>query len=1154
MRTPASLLRPSTVSLLLPLLLLSLTGDAVAQGSRWAQIVREDAPEVWWSFDEGDPTATSIVAGDMPLKPWIDGTLRIDQPGPTTAVSRNFGSVNRGLEFSGKAGALKVKDPGEGSPLDFDKGDALTIEAWVSPDAFSGTRYMYVVGKGRTFIKGFSRENHNYALRLQGKGGDAVLSFLFRSRPDGKGFAGDWHRWTSKEGFEVDGGWHHIAVSYEFGKKGSLVGYVDGRPVDGVWDMGGDTDRAPVVDNDELWIGSSMGMNPSSSFDGRLDEVAIYRKVLSPERMQLRVPYFPRPEPPPLPRSAPPRGEVLVEVIEGIPDKPIWPSTFPESRESWKEPAFAFFEMPQRYSSKGLRVDRSNPLALRASSLLTLPQGTYRFLVRTLRFGRLYIDGKLVVQTPERGHRGGGHGKMYDLESRIAPSSRPLYPGAVEKMAEIELDGLEHEFKFEVHAGGQGRRVELGETSVSFVKVAEGEGLRAEGQAASQESNELNTAYRVLSTRVDIPMTNRGWEAYERQRRLEYIAINQQRRFEADETEREYWADRHETARVVVDSRPNVEPPVVQAGTPVGNEIDHFILSRLEEEGAKPAPLCDDWTFLRRVSLHVLGTPPEPEMVREFFADNSSNRRAKFIDRVLADPGWADHWVGYWQDVLAENPNVINPTLNNTGPFRWWIFESFLDNKPLDRFATELILMEGSRNFGGPAGFEMASQNDAPYAAKAHIVGQSFLALEMKCARCHDAPYHDFAQSDLFSLAAMLKRSPQSVPASSTIPGGESNSELVTVSLKAGQPVQPEWSFTDKLNGTISDGVLRKRGDSREELAARVTSPHNERFAEVFVNRLWHRYLGRGLVISIDDWEDVEPGHPELLAWLGRQFTRSGYDVKQAARLILNSHTYQRALVIPEDGVSAGLFATPVRQRLSAEQLVDSMFAISGKPFRAGDMNIDVDGSRAIKSSLNLGIPRRAWMFSSMSNERDRPSLSLPYVAPFVSTLETFGWRESRQSPLTIREEEPTVLQPAIVANGTLGRRFTRLSDDSAFTALALQDRPVSEIVEETYVRTLTRRPNSEERAIFVELLSEGFADRIVESEVRKPLPPLPSIRTGVGWSNHLHPDANTLQVNTHEVVRKGDTPTKRLTAAWRERYEDLLWSLMNSPEFVFVP
>lgn len=1120
---------------------------AEAQESAWSRLIKEDSPVLWWNFD-GKEAGQPTTFGTKPIPTSeVVGDVKFDQAGPPRSTSPLFAVENRSIEMTSKVGVIKVTDPGEKSLIDFDKGDAITIEAWVKPDPFGGARYMYVAGKGRTYEKGFSRENHNYSLRLQGKGPDAVLSFLFRTRADKKS-PGDWHRWTSKEGFTVDQGWHHVAVTYEFGKADSLVGYVDGRPVPGDWDMGGATDKAPVVDDDQLWIGSSMAMGASSSFDGLLDEVAIYRKALKPERFMVRVPYFPKPSPPPMPQSAPPRDEILVEVIEGIPDSPSWPATFPEPSEFWKEPAFAFFATPQRYSSKALRSDRGNPLILRASSVLKLPAGKYRFLVRTLRFGRLYIDGKLVVETPKRGHRGGGHGQMYELESNLAPGSRQLFPGAVERMAEVDLDGEDHEFRFEVHAGGQTRRAEFGETSVSFAPVS------ASSDQTPEASKSGTTPFRVLSTKLDIPMTNRGWESYERQRRNDYLRMDQQKRQEIGDAEQHYWNQRHKIARQVAGGKPEIQLPGVKTGTSLRNAIDRFILARLQKKGVTPAPLCDDWTFMRRVSLHLIGTPPTPELVEEFMADKSSNRRARFIDRMLEHRGWADHWVGYWQDVLAENPNIINPTLNNTGPFRWWIFESFLDNKPFDRFATELISMEGSAKFGGPAGFEMASGNDAPFAAKAHIIGQGFLALEMKCARCHDAPYHDFAQEDLFSIAAMLKRSPQKVPKSSTIPGGLSNSELVKVSLKPDQPISAKWPFAEKVGSLIPDGILQSSDDSRRELAARVTSPHNDRFAEVLVNRLWHRYLGRGLVISMDDWETEEPSHPDLLRYLARDFVLTGYDIKHVARLILNSNTYQRQIAALDDDTPAELFAAPVRQRLSAEQLVDSLFATSGKNFRAGDMNIDVDGSRAIQSSLNLGIPRRAWMFSSMSNERDRPSLALPHVAPFVSTLETFGWRSSRQSPLTIREEEATVLQPAIIANGTLGRRFTRLSDDSKFTELALKDQPMSQLVNTVFIRSLTRKPDSEERAMFVELLSDGYAERINQEEVNKPLPPLPTLRTGVGWSNHLHPDANTLQVETHEVVSLGDPPTKRLAPAWRERFEDMLWALMNSPEFVFAP
>ncbi|MEY5012277.1 MAG: hypothetical protein RLZZ253_3416 [Verrucomicrobiota bacterium] len=126
--------------------------------------------------------------------------------------------------------------------------------------------------------------------------------------------------------------------------------------------------------------------------------------------------------------------------------------------------------------------------------------------------------------------------------------------------------------------------------------------------------------------------------------------------------------------------------------------------------------------------------------------------------------------MGYWQDVLAENPNILNPTLNNTGPFRWWIHESLVDRKPADLMVTELLRMKGSERFGGPAGFGVASQNDVPMAAKGTVVAAAFLGVEMKCARCHDAPAHASKQEHLFQLAALLANKPLTVPKTSSVP------------------------------------------------------------------------------------------------------------------------------------------------------------------------------------------------------------------------------------------------------------------------------------------------------------------------------------------------------------------------------------------------
>ena len=167
----------------------------------------------------------------------------------------------------------------------------------------------------------------------------------------------------------------------------------------------------------------------------------------------------------------------------------------------------------------------------------------------------------------------------------------------------------------------------------------------------------------------------------------------------------------------------------------------------------------------------MVGRIPTRAELSAFLTDRRADRRTRVIERLLSDRvGWADHWMGYWQDVLAENPGILKPQLNNTGPFRWWLHEAFVDNKPMDRFATELTMMEGSTLGGGPGGFALATLNDAPMAAKAHVLGKAFLATELQCARCHDAPAHPFKQRDLFSLAALLARAPQAVPVTSTVP------------------------------------------------------------------------------------------------------------------------------------------------------------------------------------------------------------------------------------------------------------------------------------------------------------------------------------------------------------------------------------------------
>ncbi len=549
-------------------------------------------------------------------------------------------------------------------------------------------------------------------------------------------------------------------------------------------------------------------------------------------------------------------------------------------------------------------------------------------------------------------------------------------------------------------------------------------------------------------------------------------------------------------------------------------------------DSATMTPLADDLTFLRRVYLDTVGVTPSEAETAAFRADRSADRRTRLIDRLLADARWADHWMGYWLDVLAENPNLINPTLNNTGPFRWWIHESLRDNKPMDLFVTELIRMEGSERFGGPAGFGVASQNDVPMAAKGIIVGSAFLGVEMKCARCHDAPTHLSKQKDLFEIAAMLGGKPLKVPATSSV-------------------VAPAWPFAAFCDEQTAAALAERPDATRDRLAAMITAPQNERFAQVMVNRIWQRFMGRGIVPTIGDWEKSAPSHPELLRWLAREFVRSGYDVKAVARLILNSHAYQRA-VDPALKETGPLFAAPAPRQIGAEQLVDSLFAATGTPFQLERVNLDLDSVRTIENALDLGDARRAWMLGSTSNERDRPSLMLPRVQAVGEVMEVFGWRGARPDAASgIREAGANVLQPALLSNGVMMTWLTRLSEDHGLTRFALEDQPLETFVERLFVRLFTRPPTAEEKALYVSELRPGFDTRIAGPA--SPRAESAPRRKFVAWSNHMKSEANTLRLEEEAAARRGEAPTARLDPAWRERFEDVLWALLHAPEWTHV-
>ncbi|HEY2156088.1 MAG TPA: DUF1549 domain-containing protein, partial [Isosphaeraceae bacterium] len=641
---------------------------------------------------------------------------------------------------------------------------------------------------------------------------------------------------------------------------------------------------------------------------------------------------------------------IRVEVVEGLDEQWSWPLTCGQPTESFDVPALGLVRLPTKYARGGIEADRRGPIALHASTVVRAVSGPYRLILRSRHAARLVVDGKVVAETRPITRNSAGHEPVPPEYVPEDSTWHPLPPGGQERIVDQVGDGAEHRVELWAIVGGKGLRNETGELLAAVALPGDVPKLIGD----------------------DVPLTGTGWEAFVDRESARLVALDADSRRRASSLDDAYWTGRHDLSRRLAEAIPSRVPPGA------GNLVDRAL-------GKIPGPLADDATFFRRLSLDTIGVIPLPAEVTAFLADSAPDKRERAIEDRLADPRWADAWMGYWQDVLAENPGLLKPTLNNTGPFRRFLHDALSDNMAIDRFVTTLVRMEGSTLGGGPAGFGMATQNDAPMAAKANVLARAFLAAEMKCARCHDAPFQPYEQKDLFGLAALLSGRPQTIPATSTVPrqpGGRV--PAVSISLEAGEAVEPAWSLTDIAPEELPAGLIPEKAPPRERLAALITSPTNRRFASVIVNRLWHRYLGYGLVEPVDDWDGTpRERDPDLLADLAGELIAHDYDLKHIARLIFRSRAYQ---------ARSGAGGAPAR-RMSAEQVLDSLFAAVGKPFRAEELCLDIDGRRPPSEFLNLGRPRRAWQLALPSNERDRPSLTLPVVSSLTDTLLSFGWR-----------------------------------------------------------------------------------------------------------------------------------------------------------------
>ncbi len=219
--------------------------------------------------------------------------------------------------------------------------------------------------------------------------------------------------------------------------------------------------------------------------------------------------------------------------------------------------------------------------------------------------------------------------------------------------------------------------------------------------------------------------------------------------------------------------------PAVQNANRAANELDHFIMSPLEQAGIVPAPEADRRTLIRRLTYDLTGLPPTPQEVQEFLADTSADAWPRLIDRLLDSAAYGEHWGRHWLDVARyADSNGLDENIahGNAWRYRDYVVSSVNSDKPIDRFILEQLagdLLPSAneaerRHYATATGFlaigpkVLAEVNQTKMQMdivdeQLDTFGRVFLGMTFGCARCHDHKFDPIDTTDYYALAGIFK-------------------------------------------------------------------------------------------------------------------------------------------------------------------------------------------------------------------------------------------------------------------------------------------------------------------------------------------------------------------------------------------------------------
>ena len=419
------------------------------------------------------------------------------------------------------------------------------------------------------------------------------------------------------------------------------------------------------------------------------------------------------------------------------------------------------------------------------------------------------------------------------------------------------------------------------------------------------------------------------------------------------------------------------------------NEIDHFILAKLEQQKLKPNKETDRERLLKRVCIDLTGLPPTVAQMDAFLNDQRPDAYEKMIDELLQQPAYGEKMALHWLDLAryADSHGYQDDGYRTQWPWRDWVIHAYNKNMSYKDFVTwqlagdllpnagkeQLLATAFNRNHkiteeGGviPEEYRTMYVSD-----RTDLLGKGLMGVTLECARCHDHKYDPFTQKDYYQLFAFFNNVKEA-GIESVIGGPETYAKKPLMEI-SNTEVRQLLHFINKPDthrlivsvmgdlDTIRPTVILNRGQydmpgdtvvpgtpasilpfsdkypaNRLGLANWLFDPKHPLTARFYVNLLWQEFFGKGLVKTTGDFgmQGELPSHPALLDWLAYDFIQHNWNIKRLVKMMVSSATYRQAATITPDQLARDPENTWLsrgpRYRIAAELIRDLVLSSSG--------------------------------------------------------------------------------------------------------------------------------------------------------------------------------------------------------------------------------